>query len=119
MRDKKEVATLRCRGLLIRRSRRVQRPVSPQRDRRREFDRTFLRTSANTVSPEPPHISVATASMEAEYFSITLRLASACAFFPPPASFISRSPMTCCDSRESIVASYQNLNIASVPQVKA
>src|SRR6185295_9106255 len=95
------------------------RPVSSQRERRREFDRTFLRTCARTAAPEPPHISVTAAAMDALNFSVTMRFASACAVFPPPASFIIRSPTTRWDSKESIVASYQNLNIASVPQVKA
>src|SRR3954447_1780861 len=85
------------------------------RDKRREFERTFLRTCASTAWPEPPHISVAAAVMEAATFSVTMRFASACARFPPPAIFMILSPTTRCASKESIVASYQNLNIENVP----
>src|SRR4051812_21704171 len=58
---------------------------------------------------------VAATAIEAAIFSVTMRFASVCALVPPAASFIIRSPITCCASIDSIAVSNQNLNITDSP----
>src|SRR5688572_20763732 len=63
------------------------------------------------LSCDAPIIRLPIAWLAAASFSVTMRLASARAFGPPFASFIRRSPMTCCDSAASIVRLNQDLYI--------